>query len=69
MNELNLSYRELYIKAGTSKKIYFSSENQENILKLDIILEENDINLSITYFDAIKLSKGSKLNKIVMETV
>lgn len=25
MNDLNLSYHELYVKAGTSKKIYFSN--------------------------------------------
>lgn len=25
MNDLNLSYHELYVKAGTSKKVYFSN--------------------------------------------
>jgi len=38
MNELNLGYNKLYIKAGTTKKIYFSTEISESILKLDIIL-------------------------------
>lgn len=56
MNELNLSYHELYIKAGTSKKVYFSNESTENILKLDILLEENDINVKIMHFESVKIS-------------
>jgi hypothetical protein len=39
VNELNLNYYKLYIKAGTCKKIYFSNEISESILKLDIILQ------------------------------
>lgn len=70
MNDLNLSYHELYIKAGTSKKVYFSNESTENILKLDILLEENDINVKIMHFDGLKIANHSKnINKLIFDTV
>jgi hypothetical protein len=39
MNELNLSFQEEFIKAGLSKKIYFSNESTKDcVLKLDILV-------------------------------
>jgi hypothetical protein len=39
IHDSNLSYHELYIKAGVSKKAYFSNEHEDAILKLDVIVE------------------------------
>jgi hypothetical protein len=71
MNDLNLSYHELYIKAGTFKKIYFSNTCHENILKLDVLLEENDINIKINHFNSIVIekAKGKNINKLIFDTV
>lgn len=51
--------------------MFFSNEATENILKLDIILEENDINMKIMYFDSIKLKDPNpkNINKFIFETV
>lgn len=38
INDLNLCYRELYIKAGLSKKVYFSNEQEDCVLKLDVLV-------------------------------
>jgi hypothetical protein len=38
IHELNLTHRELYIKAGTHKRVYFSNEYEDCVLKLDVLL-------------------------------
>jgi hypothetical protein len=38
LNELNLSYHELYVKAGTTKRIYFSNDSPDTVLKFDLLL-------------------------------
>lgn len=66
LNDLSFSYKALYIKAGMSKKVYFSNERDDCVLKLDVIVEENDINMKIVYFDNIVVhSRPSNLSTFV----
>lgn len=58
MNELNLSFQEEFIKAGLSKKIYFSNESTKDcVLKLDILVRQNDVNLKIIHLNSIPFIK------------
>lgn len=71
MNDLNLSHHELYVKAGTSRKIFFSNQWADSILKLDILLQENDINIEISYFNSLQLDRKetNNLSKFIFEAV
>ena len=69
INEVNLSYHQLYIKAGTSRRVYFSNEYEQCILKLDVFVEQNDINMKICYYDNISIQKHSNLKRFIFQTV
>jgi hypothetical protein len=50
--------------------VYFSNETEDCVLKLDLLIEENDINIKIFFFDNILIEgKPSNLSKFVFETI
>ena len=50
------------------KKVFFSNEVENSVLKLDVFVEENDIDVKLCYFDTMKIeNKGVK--QVVFGTV